>query len=279
MRLVTFEQGGHSAVGILDGGLVRRVATPSMLALIETAEDVRSRLLEAATASDPIRPGRLLAPLPRPGKLLFSGVNYRSHKDENPDGVLPTKPSFFSKLPSSVIGPGDEIRIPREDAQTDYEVELAVVMGRTASHVSREDALDHVFGYTITNDLSERFVQMTEGQITLGKGFDTFCPMGPSIVLKDEIPDPSRLTVSSYVNGERRQFASTDQFLFDVPTYIEYISRWVTLEPGDVLGTGTPAGVGYFVKPFGAGFLKPGDVVDVEVDGIGRISNPVIAGW
>lgn len=279
MRLVTFEYDGHSAVGILEGELVRLVDTPSMLALIKTADDDRARLLETAGATNPIRPGRLLAPLPRPGKLLFSGVNYRSHTDENPDGVLPTKPSFFSKLPSSVIGPGDEIRIPREDAQTDYEVELAVVIGRTASQVSRDDALDHVFGYTVTNDLSERFVQLTEGQITLGKGFDTFCPMGPSIVLKDEIPDPSRLTVSSYVNGERRQFASTAQFLFDVPTYIEFISRWVTLEPGDILGTGTPAGVGYFVKPFGAGFLKPGDVVDVEVDGIGRISNPVIAGW
>jgi 2-keto-4-pentenoate hydratase/2-oxohepta-3-ene-1,7-dioic acid hydratase in catechol pathway len=250
-----------------------------MLDLIQAGEERRAALLATAGSVEAVRPDRLLAPIPRPGKLLFSGVNYRSHKDENPDGVLPTKPGFFSKLPSSVIAPGEEIRIPREDAQTDYEVELAVVIGRTASRVSREEALDYVFGYTVTNDLSERVVQMAEGQITLGKGFDTFCPMGPSIVLTDEIPDPSTLTVSSYVNGERRQFASTSEFLFDVPTYIAYISRWVTLEPGDVLGTGTPAGVGYFVKPFGAGFLKPGDVVDVEVERIGRISNPVVAGW
>ena len=214
-----------------------------------------------------------MRPSPAPSKLLFSGLNYRSHTEENPGAVLPTYPQFFAKLPSAIIGPGEAIVLPTPETQVDYEVELAVVIGRT----TRDRALDHVFGYTVVNDVSARDVQFRDNQITTGKGFDTFCPMGPEIVLRDEIPDPQALHVASYVNGERRQSSATGDMLFDVPTLIVFVSAHITLYPGDIISTGTPAGVGAFRNP--PAYLQPGDVVAVEVDAIGRLTNPVVAGW
>ena len=223
---------------------------------------------------------RLLAPIARPGKIFGSGINYAGHKTENPAAVFPIEPGYFSKLPSSVIGPGETIVLPFAEAQVDYEVELGVIIGKPARGVSQRDALDHVLGYTVIDDVSARAVQFKEPGaqwITHGKGFDTFCPMGPWIALTDEIADPQKLRVRSYVNGELRQDASTAEMLFPVAMLIEYWSKHITLEPGDVLSTGTPAGCGTFRDP--PLWLRPGDEVTVEVDAVGKLTNPVIAGW
>jgi 2-keto-4-pentenoate hydratase/2-oxohepta-3-ene-1,7-dioic acid hydratase in catechol pathway len=216
-------------------------------------------------------------PLGLPSKLLFCGVNYASHLEENPSGVLPEEPFFFAKLPSAIIGPGDPIRIPYEGCQVDYEVELAVVIGRRAQRLAPEDALDAVFGYTLVNDVSARDVQMRNAQVTLGKNFDTFCPIGPRVVTVDKIPDPSMLRISTRVNGELRQDAATADMLFRVPELLSRVSHVMTLEPGDIVTTGTPAGVGCFRNP--PLYLQPGDVVVVEADEIGQLENPVVAGW
>jgi 2,4-diketo-3-deoxy-L-fuconate hydrolase len=219
----------------------------------------------------------LLCPLERPGKVLCAGINYGSHKSENPAAVLPEVPFFFSKLASAVIGPGQGITKPQPGTQLDYEVELAVVIGRRAKALNRDEALDAVWGYTVMNDVSARDIQFTDNQITLGKGCDGFCPLGPCVLPASEVPDPQDLIVSSYVNGEKRQKESTANMLFSVAELLAYVSRYITLDAGDVVTTGTPAGVGCFMQP--QRWLNPGDIVEVQVDGIGRLSNPVVAGW
>jgi 2-keto-4-pentenoate hydratase/2-oxohepta-3-ene-1,7-dioic acid hydratase in catechol pathway len=270
---VRYEHAGSTGIGVKGVNGVVPVPYADMIDAIRAGA---AALRQAADGAF-VRDYRPLAPLPSPGKLLFSGLNYRSHKEENPSATLPASPLFFAKLPSAVTGPGEPIVIPRPENQVDYEVELAVVIGTTARGVTEDRALDYVFGYTVVNDVSARDVQFADNQITTGKGYDSFCPMGPEIVLPDEIPDPSRLHVASYVNGEQRQSSSTDDMLFTVPRLIAFLSAHITLHPGDVISTGTPAGVGCFRKP--PSYLKPGDVVDVEVDRIGRLSNPVVAGW
>lgn len=273
MRLVTYAvASGQSMVGILTDEGVVATGFSSMLEVIRSGRNP-----EGDSAAQPLSSVRLLAPVPRPGKLLFCGVNYASHKDENPSAVLPTEPFFFSKLPSAVIGPDEPIRIPTPASQVDYEVELAIVIGRQSKGLRRETALQSVFGYTVVNDVSGRDVQFTDNQITLGKGFDTYAPMGPCIVTADAIPDPQTLNVSSFVNGQQRQGEATSAMLFPVATILEFVSRYITLEPGDIVTTGTPAGVGCFMSP--PGYLAAGDVVEVAVDGIGRLSNPVVNDW
>jgi 2,4-diketo-3-deoxy-L-fuconate hydrolase len=216
-------------------------------------------------------------PVSRPSKLLFCGVNYASHLEENPAATLPEEPFLFSKLPSAIVGPNHAIRIPYDGCDVDYEVELAVVIGRTARQVPVDDAFDVVYGYTLVNDVSARDVQFRNGQITLGKNFDTFCPIGPTVVLADEVPDPSQLRISTTVNGEIRQDAGLDELLFGIPELISRLSRVMTLERGDVVSTGTPAGCGCFRNP--PTYLHPGDVVAIESDLIGRLENPVTRGW
>jgi 2-keto-4-pentenoate hydratase/2-oxohepta-3-ene-1,7-dioic acid hydratase in catechol pathway len=277
MRLVTFEKDGSVRVGVRTEQGVIPTDYADMIELIRDGEAATARVRKAAETGTPVPEPRLLAPIPRPGKVLCCGVNYASHKEENPNAVFPEEPFFFAKLNSAVIGPSEPIVIPSPKSQVDYEVELAFVIGRTAKHVKRQDALSYVFGYTVANDVSGRDVQFKDQQITLGKGFDTFCPLGPEIVTAEEIGDPSALTVSSYVNGERRQHASTSEMLFDIPFLIEFLTANITLEPGDVITTGTPAGVGCFRNP--PVYLAPGDVVTVEADRIGKLTNPVIAGW
>jgi 2-keto-4-pentenoate hydratase/2-oxohepta-3-ene-1,7-dioic acid hydratase in catechol pathway len=273
MRIVRYEHDGCIGVGVREGDLIRPTVHADVPALI------RAGAVQLATegAELPAAECRLLAPIPSPGKLIFSGLNYHSHKDENPDAVLPSYPHCFAKLPSSVIGPDEPIVLPTEAMHVDYEVELAVVIGKTTRGVARKDALDYVFGYTVVNDISARDVQFRDNQMTTGKGFDTFCPIGPEIVLTDEIPDPQALQVASYVNGERRQYSPTSNMLFDVATLIAFYAQHITFYPGDIITTGTPAGVGTFRKP--PIYLRPGDVVTVEVDAIGRLTNPVTAGW
>jgi 2,4-diketo-3-deoxy-L-fuconate hydrolase len=277
MRLVTYGANGDQRVGvrveagIVDGGYA------DVVALIRDGESGLKRARRAAESGKPVAGARVLAPIPSPGKILCSGINYASHKEENPDAVLPEEPFFFSKLPSAVIGPGDPIVIPKPETKTDWEVELAFVIGKTARRVAEADALDHVFGWTILNDVSARAIQFKDNQITLGKGVDTFAPLGPEIVTADEIGDWSTLHVASYVNGEEMQSSPAGEMLFSPARLIAFLTEIVTLDPGDVVSTGTPAGVGCFRDP--PMYLKQGDEVAVEVDRIGRLTNPVAAGW
>lgn len=218
---------------------------------------------------------KLKAPVPRPGKILCSGINYRGHVEENPGAKLPTEPFFFSKLPSAVIGPGDPIVHPKMTCQLDYEVELAVVIGRRMRRVPSSEAMLHVAGYTILHDVSARDVQFKDNQITLGKNFDTFCPLGPCLVTCDEMPSITGLSLRSVLNGTVMQDGNTSDWVFPLPELLSRLSQIMTLNPGDVVSTGTPAGVGVFRKP--PVFLKPGDVVRLEIGGIGVLENPVVA--
>lgn len=277
MRLVRYMHKGNVEIGVKLATGVAPTSYSDMLDFIQAGDTALAAARAAASQGDVLFDYHELAPVPNPGKLLFSGVNYRSHLEENPGAILPTYPQFFAKLPSSVIGPHEAIRLPAPTSQVDYEVELAVVIGKKASHTTLENALEHVFGYTVVNDVSGRDVQFADNQITTGKGFDTFCPMGPEIVLRDEISDPSHLQVASYVNGERRQGASTADMLFSVEQIITFLSAHITLYPGDIISTGTPAGVGCFRQP--PLYLKPGDMVEVVVEEIGRLVNPVEATW
>ena len=217
---------------------------------------------------------QLLAPIPRPGKILCSGINYRSHFQENPEAILPEEPFFFAKMPSAVIGPNQPIRIPRHSKQVDFEIEFAVVIGRTMEHTPELEVLEHVFGYTILHDVSARDVQFRNNQITLGKNFDTFCPIGPCIVTRDEVPRPDQIGLRTFLNGQKMQDGSTADWLFSLAQLLSFLSERMTLEPGDIVSTGTPAGVGVFRKP--PIFLRSGDVVRLEADHLGTLQNEVI---
>lgn len=220
------------------------------------------------------RGGRLVAPIPRPAKnLVCLGRNYRAHAEERGEEV-PTAPVFFTKAPTCVIGPGQAIEYPSAAQLLDYEGELAVVLGRGGRQIPKEKALEYVFGYTILNDVTARDLQRQHLQWFRGKSLDTFGPMGPWIVTADELPDPQALRIRTWVNGELRQDASTSQMIFSVAETIAWLSDGMTLEPGDIISTGTPAGVGE--KAGEATPLQRGDVVRVEVEGIGTLENPVV---
>ncbi|WP_376795792.1 fumarylacetoacetate hydrolase family protein [Thermogemmatispora sp.] len=277
MKVVTYEHEGRRGVGLLVRNGVIPTDYSDMLTFLRSGEEALAAARTALTSGRLLRHPRLLAPLATPGKMLFSGVNYRSHLEENPTAVLPEYPQVFAKLPSAIIGPEEAIILPTPESQVDYEVELAVVIGKTARKVARAEALNYVFGYTVVNDVSARDVQFRDQQITTGKGYDTFCPLGPVIVTADEIPDPQRLRLASFVNGEQRQAATTAEMIFGVAELIAFLSAHITLYPGDVLSTGTPAGVGCFRQP--PLYLKEGDCVEVEVEAIGRLKNTVVRGW
>ena len=233
----------------------------------------RARGVMARTTGAPLSEVTLLAPIPRPPKIVCIGVNYADHAAEA-GRALPRWPSVFLKAPSCVVGPGDPIVRPPTTEQLDYEVELAVVIGRQAKSVLKEQALDYVAGYTIMNDVSARDLQLDkDGGIILGKNFDTSAPLGPAITLIDELPDPSNLGIRTWVNGELRQDGNTHTLIFDVAAIIAFLTQQLTLEPGDVIATGTPAGVGLGMKP--QVWLQPGDTIRMEVDGIGVLENPV----
>jgi 2-keto-4-pentenoate hydratase/2-oxohepta-3-ene-1,7-dioic acid hydratase in catechol pathway len=222
----------------------------------------------------PARDAYWFAPVPRPGKLICIGLNYRDHAKES-NMPLPDKPVVFSKFSSAVIGPGEPIVIPATSQQVDYEAELAVVIGRRAKNVKTDRAYDYVLGYTAFNDVTARDFQFADGQWQRGKSCDTFAPMGQTIVTTDQIPDPHKLPIKLTLNGATMQDSNTDQLIFGVPQLIEFISESITLEPGDVIATGTPPGVGFARKP--PVFLKPGDQVEVLIDGLEGVGNPVIA--
>ena len=243
-------------------------AGPEGLAALREAAAPGARI---ATNGRLLSETELLAPVPRPGKVVAIGRNYREHAEE--EGVdPPPAPLIFAKWPSSVVGHGAEIRWdPALTGQVDYEAELALVIGRSARRVSVDDALDHVLGYTCLNDVSARDLQFGDGQWTRGKSLDTFCPIGPVLVTADEIGNVQDLAISCSVAGDILQDARTSQMYFSVAEIVSYCSMAFTLEPGDIVATGTPSGVGVFRKP--PRFLADGDRVAVEIEGIGILEN------
>jgi 2-keto-4-pentenoate hydratase/2-oxohepta-3-ene-1,7-dioic acid hydratase in catechol pathway len=215
------------------------------------------------------------SPVKHPGKIFCSGLNYKSHVTENPNAKFLTDPRFFSKAPSIVIGPGEPIKHPGEKFQVDWEVELAVVFGKKCHRAGKENAMKHVFGYSILHDVSARYIQFKDNNEVMGKNFDTFCPIGPCIVTADEIPEPEKLRLSTRINGKTVQDGSNEDWCFSLPHLIEWLSMAITLEAGDILSTGTPAGIGLFHQP--PVYLKPGDVAELEISKIGKLINPVVA--
>ena len=222
----------------------------------------------------PSRDAYWFAPVPRPGKIICIGLNYRDHAAES-NMPIPEKPVMFSKFSNCVIAPGEPVVLPSTSQQVDYEAELAVVIGRRAKHVSADHAYDYVLGYTAFNDVSARDFQFADGQWQRGKSCDTFAPMGQTIVTTDVIKDPHKLSIKLVLNGQTMQDSNTDQLIFGVPALIEFITQSITLEPGDVIATGTPPGVGFARKP--PVFLKPGDQMEVLIDVIGGVGNPVVS--
>lgn len=227
-----------------------------------------------AGALVPLTDVQLLAPVPRPSKIVCIGLNYRDHAAESGMAV-PTSPITFSKYPTAITHPAAPVLLPRTSTQVDYEAELAVIIGRRAKHVTKERAFDHVLGYANFNDVSARDFQFADKQWQRAKSCDTFGPLGPAIVTKDEVPDPHDLRIQLRLNGQTMQDSSTSQLVFGVDDLVAFLSETVTLEPGDVIATGTPPGVGFARKP--PVFLKPGDLMEVEVEGLGILSNPVLA--
>jgi 2-keto-4-pentenoate hydratase/2-oxohepta-3-ene-1,7-dioic acid hydratase in catechol pathway len=209
-----------------------------------------------------------------PGKIVCAGMNYKSHINEQ-DGRFPSKPVLFAKAASSIIKDGENILYPPEVKELDYEVELAVIIGSKMKDVSEKDVLSHIYGYTIINDLTAREIQKNEGQWFRAKSFDTFAPIGPVIIPKNKIQDPQNLHLKSYVNGKLRQNSNTSDMIFKIFELISYISKSMTLEAGDLIATGTPAGVGVFMKE--KKFLLPGDEIACEIEKIGKLVNKVVS--
>lgn len=215
------------------------------------------------------------APIYRPGKIICIGLNYRKHAEESGMEV-PKEPVIFFKATSSLCGPNDNVVIPKGSEKSDWEVELAVVIGKTASYVSKAEAMDYVAGYALHNDVSERAYQLERGgQWVKGKSCDTFAPLGPYIVSADEVADPHNLNLWLKLNGEKIQDGYTSDFVFDIPTVISYLSEFMTLEPGDIISTGTPAGVGLGFNP--PVYLKPGDVMELGIEGLGTSKQTAVA--
>lgn len=234
---------------------------------------VEDAVSAAKDRSIPLEDVRRLAPIGRPGKIVCVGLNYHDHAEEQGEDV-PERPLLFGKAPTAVTNPSDPIVHPEGIEELDYEVELGVVIGQTATDVDAANAREYVAGYTAVNDVSARDAQFEDEQFLRGKSYDTFAPVGPTLV-PDAFFEPNAVDIACRVNGETRQSSNTDQFIFDVDELIEYISAIMTLRPGDIISTGTPGGVGIFSDP--PELLEPGDVVDTEIEGIGTLTNPVVA--
>ena len=279
MRFVTFHHHKHTHAGVLLGDKVVSLAEAGFHSVIEviTGGPAALKLVKDAilTAPDfPLSEVKLLAPMPRPPKIICIGLNYRDHAIES-KLEIPKIPVVFSKYPSVTIGPGESIILPKNSEKPDYEAELAVVIGKNGRHVSAENWQEYVFGYMCLNDVSARDFQMATSQWMIGKTFDTFAPMGPFLVTADEIADPHALDISLDINGEVLQKSNTKELIFRIPQLIAYLSSVFTLEPGDIISTGTPSGVGFSYNP--PRWLKPGDNVTVKIAGLGELTNPCIA--
>lgn len=297
MKLVRFSQNGHSPrIGVLRGDSVvdlqasyaatlakRNVARASAIAAALFPTSTREFLEGGAAATDaigaitewvthPADSVRLHAPIADPGKIICIGLNYKDHAEESGMPV-PPEPPIFAKWSNAILDPGEPILRPRGCHQLDWEVELGVVIGRTARYVPRAAALDHVFGYTIVNDVSARDFQFVTSQWTKGKMGETFAPVGPCIADRSEIPNPHGLELKTWVNGKQMQHGSTTNLIFDVSYLVAYLSNLITLSPGDLIATGTPPGVGHGRKP--PVYMGPGDTCRMEITGIGVLENPV----
>jgi 2-keto-4-pentenoate hydratase/2-oxohepta-3-ene-1,7-dioic acid hydratase in catechol pathway len=280
MRFVTFEQGGHRHAGVVLNDRVVSLdaaAFPDLLSVLQGGpEALRKVAAFAATApaAIPLASVKLCAPIPDPPKILCMGLNYRDHaKEANLE--LPKYPVIFAKYSNTVIGTGDNIVLPKNSRKPDYEAEFGFVIGRRARHIIAEDWREYVFGYMNCNDVSARDYQMSVSQWTMGKNFDTFAPMGPYLVSADEIEDPHNLKISLTLNGEPMQSSNTRELIFKIPETVAFLSSVMTLEPGDVVLTGTPAGVGFSQKP--PRWLAPGDEVVVRIEGLGELRNTCTA--
>jgi len=280
VRLISFTENSGSAAGILKNEGVFPLADlgfGSALEFIAAGERAILTAERAALASQKLRPlsgVKLLAPIPRPAKILCVGLNYRDHAIESRMEIPPV-PTVFAKYPTAVIGPGAPIVISSVTEKPDYEAELALVIGKGGERISRANWRSHVFGYTVLNDVSARDVQLATSQWTLGKSLSTFAPLGPHIVTADEIPDPQALDIRLSIGGDMLQHSNTRELIFGVPELIEHISRFIALEPGDIISTGTPAGVGLGRTP--PRWLRHGDEVVIDIEKIGTLRNPVVA--
>jgi len=282
VQFVTLQREGYTEPGVIVDKTVVSLGNAgfkSVRALIAGGEDALDRVRR--WADDP--PGNqiqdaamapLVAPVPNPPKIICIGLNYRDHAEES-KMAIPETPTVFSKYSTAVIGPKAPIVLPRASSQPDYEAELAVVIGKGGRNIPEARWRDHVFGYTIVNDVSARDFQMATSQWMIGKTFDTFCPMGPAVVTADEIEDPHTLAITLAIGGETLQSSNTKNLIFGVPKLIAYLSSVFTLEHGDIISTGTPGGVGFARKP--PRWLRDGDEVAVTVEGIGTLVNPVVA--
>ncbi len=300
MKLISYRHEGQETIGVVVGERVldlnrglallgsSGILASDMVALLEAGEEALETAREIAGAfekllgenpseakriSVPLATIEYLPPVTRPQKILAIGANYRAHCAES--GMpIPPKPILFVKVTSALIAHGDAIVYPSITEELDYEGELALVIGKKAKNVPEQEAMQYVAGYTIMNDVSARDLQRTEGQWSRAKGCDTFAPCGPWLVTADEIADPHHLSIETRVNGELRQQASTSDMIFPVPALIAHITAGITLLPGDIITTGTPAGVGVYRQP--KGLLKPGDEVTIRIQHIGELRNRVV---
>ena len=278
MKLLRYGDRGRERPGVLDSNGKIRDLYNSFTDITRStfSPDFQSSLAEIDIEKLPIVDGspRLGPPVASIGKVVCIGLNYRKHAQEA-GLAIPGEPIIFMKATSSIVGPNDDVMIPKDSVKTDWEVELAVIIGSTACNVEESHALEYVAGYCVANDVSERAFQIEgTGQWVKGKSADTFCPLGPYLVTPDEVPEPQNLRLWLEVEGNRYQDGCTDDMIFDVPFLISYVSRFMTLLPADVLLTGTPSGVGFGMKP--PVFLKPGDRMKLGVEGLGVQSQTVV---
>jgi len=282
MRLVTFQHQEHFHAGVIAEDQViglKSSGFPTVLSFLQGGPEAVRRLevLLAKPPDDEVFPLdglRLLAPIPRPPKIICIGLNYRDHAIES-GMAIPSTPTVFTKFPTAVIGPDEPIVLPKNSQKPDYEAELAFVIGKGGRYIAAADWHEHVFGYMNLNDVSARDYQLATSQWTIGKTFDTFAPMGPWLVSADEIADPHNLPIRCTINGEVLQNSNTRELIFKIPELVEYLSSVFTLEAGDIVATGTPPGVGMARNP--PRWLKAGDEVVIAVDGLGALRNPVRA--
>ena len=282
MKFVTFQGASRAEAGVVLGDRVVGLAGAGfadMLAVLAGGAEGRAKIetFVSNPPSDstfPLASVRLMAPVPRPPKLICVGLNYRDHAAEARQEI-PKVPTIFAKFSNVVIGPGEAIVLPKISRKPDYEAEFMFVIGAGGRHIAAQDWQKHVFGYTVFNDVSARDFQSATSQWMIGKTFDTFGPMGPYLVSADEIPDPHALDISLSIGGEVLQHSNTRELIFKIPDLVAYLSSVFTLEPGDVVATGTPAGVGFARRP--PRYLQAGDEVVVSIEGIGELRNPVVA--
>ncbi len=273
MKLVTFLHNNKTFTGAVVDDQIVPSASASMIELLHSGLDALQNKIDSGKDRIDLVDVELLAPVPRPGKFFGVGLNYADHIAET--GMeKPEYPTIFNKQITCVIGPGQPIHLPRVSEKLDYEGELGFVIGKRCRHVTREQAKQVIGGYLICNDVTIRDWQARSETWTLGKSFDTHGPTGPWIVTPDEIGDPHNLAIKTWVNTEQRQSSNTNQLIFDCYYLVEYLSTVMTLEPGDIVATGTSSGVGVKMKP--RGYMKAGDVVRVEIEKIGALENPVI---